>query len=206
MIHLMVGAPWGTKVAETVAERLNVVTHPPLFQLLNPTFPSTTAQGIKNAYDRAHTALLDLVPRPERLYFLNGSAIVPATVLEMFECINFHCTALPYGRGGHPIENLILRGHRTTVITAHRMTDQIDGGPIYLRSAAVSLLGSKAEILDGFVGPIVEMIEEIEEVEWTPSEQEGDVTRFQRLPSEVCDAVWTYREWRKKLWLDDHGM
>ena len=35
-------------------------------------------------------------------FFLNWSAIVPPEILALTECVNFHCTALPCGRGGAP--------------------------------------------------------------------------------------------------------
>ena len=42
-------------------------------------------------------------------------------------------TDLPYGRGGSPLQNLILKGKKTTKITAFKMIDKIDAGPIYLK-------------------------------------------------------------------------
>src|SRR5262245_59136556 len=88
------------------------------------------------------------------LFFLNYSNHVPSYILNQFECVNFHCSSLPYGRGGHPIENLILRGHTETVITAHRMTEELDAGPIYGVSAPISLAGTKKQIQDRFIRPV----------------------------------------------------
>jgi len=131
--------------------------------------------------------------KPRYVFYLNWSKIVPAAITEAYECVNFHCTPLPFGRGGHPIENLILRGHTETVITAHRMTEQVDAGPIYCVSDPVSLAGSKAEILARFVEPVAEMIRDIVDNEPEPREQEGEVVEFKRLPIHECERIWAGR-------------
>lgn len=77
---------------------------------------------------------------PRYMFCLNWSSYVPPDILAMAEVVNFHCTALPYGRGGAPIENLLLRGYTETVITAHRMVEELDAGPIYSTRGPVSLV------------------------------------------------------------------
>lgn len=69
----------------------------------------------------------------EKIFFLHWSSIIPAEIHRSFECIIFHMTALPYGRGGSPLQNLIVRGHKRTAVTAFRCDDGIDSGPIYLQ-------------------------------------------------------------------------
>lgn len=51
---------------------------------------------------------------PVRVYFLHWSWKVPDSLLAAAECINFHMTDLPCGRGGSPLQNLIARGHVQT--------------------------------------------------------------------------------------------
>ena len=126
-------------------------------------------------------------------FFLNWSSKVPSAVLALTEAVNFHCTRLPYGRGGGPIENLILRGHRETVVTAHRMIDEIDAGPIYGMSDAVSLAGTKLEVVARFVEPCASLIRQIVKTEPTPTPQVGHVTYFARLPKAEYDALWASR-------------
>ena len=132
--------------------------------------------------------------RPRYAFFVNWSVVVPAEVVGVVECVNFHCTRLPYGRGGHPIENLILRGHSETVITAHRMTEEVDAGPIYGVSGPVSLAGTKEEILDRFVRPVAALLKEIVRLEPPPIPQDGPVVRFRRLRQEQYYALWQARE------------
>ena len=42
-------------------------------------------------------------------------------------------TDLPYGRGGSPLQNLIVRGHKHTMISAIKCVKELDAGPIYLK-------------------------------------------------------------------------
>ena len=71
--------------------------------------------------------------QPQMVFFLNWSRKVPASVLEQTTAVNFHCTDLrcAFGRGGNPIENLLLRGYTDTVISAHVMVEELDAGPVY---------------------------------------------------------------------------
>jgi methionyl-tRNA formyltransferase len=133
---------------------------------------------------------------PRFVFCLNWSLIVPSQLIQASEFVNFHCTDLrrSYGRGGHPIENLLLRGHTETVITAHRMTRDVDAGDVYLQSAPISLAGTKADIQARFVEPVTEMIQHIVEHEPKPVPQVGTPTHFYRLPQAEYDALWAARE------------
>lgn len=127
------------------------------------------------------------------LFFLNYSRKVPTRILNQFECVNFHCTALPYGRGGHPIENMILRGHGVTVITAHRMTDEVDAGPIYAVSDPIGLHGTKMQICERFIVPVVQMIRWVVRHEPEPTPQVGEPTYFKRLSPDDYQRFWEAR-------------
>ena len=54
-------------------------------------------------------------------------------------------TDLPYGRGGSPLQNLIIRGHKKTKISALRMVNELDAGPIYFKRS-LSLNGNAQKI------------------------------------------------------------
>lgn len=83
---------------------------------------------------------------PDYVLLPHWSYIMPPEIFENWECVVFHMTDLPYGRGGSPLQNLIVRGHKETMISAIRMTEQVDGGPVYMKHA-LSLEGSAQEIL-----------------------------------------------------------
>lgn len=82
--------------------------------------------------------------RPRYVFFPHWSWRVPEEMWRNVECICFHETPVPYGRGGTPIQNMIARGHTKTLITALRMTGEIDAGPVYLQRE-LSLAGRLAE-------------------------------------------------------------
>lgn len=83
--------------------------------------------------------------QPDYIFLPHWSYIMPREITDRWECVVFHMTDLPYGRGGSPLQNLIVRGHRETKISAIRMTEKIDGGPVYMKRA-LSLEGSAQEI------------------------------------------------------------
>lgn len=138
---------------------------------------------------------LDAVFAGARYVFaLNWSHRVQRHLVEAHEIVNFHCTALPYGRGGGPIENLILRGHTETVITAHRMVEELDAGPVYATRGPVSLAGTKGEIQARFVVPVTAMIEAIVRDEPVPVPQVGEPVVFRRLLYGEYRRLWEARD------------
>lgn len=116
---------------------------------------------------------------PRRIFFLHWSWKVPAALIETYECVCFHMTDVPYGRGGSPLQNLIIRGHRETKLTALRMTDSFDAGPIYLKEN-LSLEGSAEEIFIRATELAADMIKKINEQSLEPVPQRGSPTIFKR--------------------------
>lgn len=117
--------------------------------------------------------------RPRYIFFPHWSWIVPEGITNEFECVCFHSTPLPYGRGGSPIQNMIERGHSETQVTALQMTKGLDEGPIYCRRN-LSLAGSAEEIFNRIAAVILEMIPFIIEETPVPSPQVGEPTYFKR--------------------------
>jgi len=120
---------------------------------------------------------------PQYIFFLHWSWIVPRDILEAYECVNFHMTDLPYGRGGSPLQNLILRGHTKTKLTAHRMTKEVDEGPIYLKED-LRLDGTAEEILKRASDLSIQMVQYIIEQNPKPTPQRGKVVLFKRRTPE----------------------
>lgn len=116
---------------------------------------------------------------PRYVFFLHWSWTVPPAITGAFECVNFHMTDVPYGRGGSPLQNLIERGHDATVVTALKMVSELDAGPVYLRRP-MPLHGSAEEIYVRAAELSASMIAEIVTTEPTPTAQEGDVAVFTR--------------------------
>lgn len=121
---------------------------------------------------------------PRYIFFLHWSWKVPVDIVQNFECVCFHMSDVPYGRGGSPLQNLIIRGHQKTKLTALRMVEEFDAGPVYLKED-LSLEGSAEEIYIRASKLAVAIIKRIIEGEIDPWLQEGVSTNFKRRkPSE----------------------
>lgn len=116
---------------------------------------------------------------PRYIFFLHWSHKVPPEIFEKYECVCFHMTDVPFGRGGSPLQNLIQRGHRDTKLTALRMVHEMDAGPVYFKKP-LSLEGSAEEIYirAGFLS--AEIIAEIILNEPSPVNQAGAPVIFKR--------------------------
>lgn len=120
---------------------------------------------------------------PRYIFFMHWNWIVPADIYRSYECICFHMTDVPYGRGGSPLQNLIVDGKTETVITALRMTGEVDAGPVYIKRP-MSLEG-RAENIYRRAGDIsLGMIREIVERRPVAVAQKGEVTIFKRRTPE----------------------
>lgn len=124
---------------------------------------------------------MELIERfkPKYIFFPHWSYRVPPEILNATECICFHETPLPYGRGGSPIQNMIMRGHRESVVSAIKMVEELDAGPIYLQKP-ISLEGLAEEIFIRISKIVADMIYEIVSQDITPRAQEGKVESFRR--------------------------
>lgn len=131
------------------------------------------------------TDVNDLTParikklKPRYIFFPHWSHWVPPSIMDLTECVCFHETDVPFGRGGSPVQNLIARGYKETKITALRMTKELDAGPVYLKRP-LSLEGLAEEIFIRSSRIVAQMIREIVTHEPLPQAQQGKVVKFQR--------------------------
>lgn len=123
---------------------------------------------------------------PRYIFFLHWSYIVPADIHENWECVCFHMTDVPYGRGGSPLQNLILRGHETTKLTALKMSSNLDAGPVYMKRP-LSLGGAAEEIYMRASQLSCEMIKDIAESNPNPMEQQGEPLEFVRRKADESE-------------------
>jgi|TARA_B100001741_G_scaffold313616_1_gene320653 methionyl-tRNA formyltransferase len=117
---------------------------------------------------------------PRYIFFPHWNWIVPDNIFNMYECILFHTAPLPFGRGGSPIQNLIRLGYKSAPVCAIKMSEVIDGGPVYLRKE-VALDGNISDIFTRINPVINEMILDICKNQIIPIPQEGEVFEFNRL-------------------------
>jgi len=125
---------------------------------------------------------------PRYVFLPHWSHRVRSTIYERFECIIFHMTDVPFGRGGSPLQNLISRGIYETKISAIRCVEELDAGPVYLKRA-LSLHGSAEEIFVRASAIMEEMIVEIVDREPEPRDQDGAITVFKRRTPEQSDLA-----------------
>ena len=116
---------------------------------------------------------------PQYVFFTHWSNIIPQEVFESYECIVFHMTDLPFGRGGSPLQNLISRGIYETKISALRCVKSLDAGPVYMKRP-LSLYGTAQEIYMRANVIIEEMIISIIKDNPKPIEQSGEPVIFKR--------------------------
>ncbi|HEE8995621.1 TPA: hypothetical protein R2H68_001640, partial [Campylobacter jejuni] len=70
---------------------------------------------------------------PKYIFFPHWSFIIPDEIYQNYECIVFHMSDLPFGRGGSPLQNLILQNIKKTKISALKVCKDLDAGDIYLK-------------------------------------------------------------------------
>ncbi len=123
---------------------------------------------------------------PQMIFFPHWSFIIPEEVFSNFTCIIFHMTDLPYGRGGSPLQNLIIREHKTTKISALKCVRELDAGPVYFKRD-LDLSGRAQDIYERANNIVEEMILKMVSEEIEPHEQTGEAVSFKRRTPDQSD-------------------
>jgi len=118
--------------------------------------------------------------QPNFIFFPHWNWYVEPKIFNNYNCVLFHTAPLPYGRGGSPIQNLILKGHESSPVCAIKMDESLDGGPIYLKKN-ISLKGSLREIFLEINTVVNQMIKEIIETKPKALKQIGKPVIFKRI-------------------------
>ncbi len=139
---------------------------------------------VEHREDLSRAVAEDLTPR--YIFFLHWSWKVPEEIIQAHECVCFHMTDVPYGRGGSPLQNLIIRGHKETRVTALRMTEEMDAGPQYAKKRLV-LAGSAEEIYMRAGQLSAAIIKDMITAHVAPTPQEGEPTIFKRRQAEESE-------------------
>ena len=122
---------------------------------------------------------------PKYIFFPHWSWIIPENIYKNYECILFHMTDLPYGRGGSPLQNLIINKAYNTKISAIKVSKELDEGDVYLKEDFDISKGSANEIYINASKLIFKkLIPNILRQNPTPVRQEGDVVNFKRRTPE----------------------
>lgn len=120
---------------------------------------------------------------PEKIFIPHWSHIISSDIFLNFDCVVFHMTDLPFGRGGSPLQNLIVRGFSKTMLSALKVEEGIDTGDIYCKSE-LSLHGTANEIFIRSSDLIFSMIESIIDTRMKATPQVGEAVNFKRRKPE----------------------
>lgn len=145
------------------------------------------AYYILNKEELTYEKLKEL--NPEYVFFTHWSYIIPAKIYENFNCVIFHMTDLPFGRGGSPLQNLISRGIYKTKISAIRCSKVLDGGDVYLKRDLDLSEGNASEIYTKAGMIVSEMIDEIISKKPVPVPQTGEPVCFKRRTPAESDMA-----------------
>ena len=163
-ILLLSSRPWNASLAERLRASLQRPVH-----------------AISQPQELRLEALLSL--DPEWIFVPHWSHLIPKEIWNRWPTVIFHLTDLPYGRGGSPLQNLIQRGHNSTMLTALRCTAELDAGPIYGKEQ-LGLLGTAEEIFIRADALIEAMIERVVQESPDPQPQQGEPVLFNRRSPE----------------------
>ena len=118
---------------------------------------------------------------PKYIFFPHWSWIIAKGIYSKYECIVFHMTDLPYGRGGSPFQNLIIREVYDTKISALRVEDGLDTGDIYIKENFNISVGSAEENFIKLSSIVFQkMIPKFLDEKLIATKQEGITIEFKR--------------------------
>jgi len=157
---LLSSRPWNGALADRLRQQLNR----PVESINEPANLTSEAVAAIN---------------PQWIFVPHWSHMIPEGIWRSWPTVIFHMTDLPYGRGGSPLQNLIQRGHTSTMLSALRCGAGLDIGDIYTKKP-LSLHGSAEEIFLRADGVIEQMIEQIVREQPAAIPQQGEPVVFSR--------------------------
>ena len=117
--------------------------------------------------------------KPDIIFFPHWNYLVKREIFQNYLCIGFHTSPLPYGRGGSPVQNMIVRNFKKTQLCSLKLTKKIDSGPIYMKKE-ISLKGTGQKIFLNIYRSILDMIFQIEKKIPIAKNQTGKAVYFKR--------------------------
>lgn len=133
-------------------------------------------------------SLLSIVEalQPDFIFAPHWNFLIPQNITERFDTVIFHTAPLPIGRGGSPIQNLILSGYSSAPVNALKATSDLDAGPIFAKQE-ISLEGNLSQIFERLNSAVNSLIFQILTNKLEPIEQVGDPTYFRRRSPEQSE-------------------
>lgn len=157
---LLTSRPWNSALAKRLSRRLDRAVE-------SISAPTQLSPAVVTAID------------PQWIFVPHWSNVIPESIWGQWPTVIFHMTDLPYGRGGSPLQNLIQRGHSSTMLTGLRCSAGLDADDVYLKQP-LSLHGNAEEIFLRADALIEQMIERIVREEPMATPQQGEPVLFSR--------------------------
>ena len=108
--------------------------------MLADTLPQYNFKIIFDTTEGANTLAIKTF-QPDIILWYGWSWIIPASIVEQYDCICLHPSPLPQYRGGSPLQNQILNGEKNSAVTIFKMSSGLDEGDI-IRQIPMSLKGN----------------------------------------------------------------
>jgi methionyl-tRNA formyltransferase len=162
----------------TITKRMNIIAVSNKLYDDAEFFKKENIAYIKNKSDLTYTNIMRY--SPDYIFFPHWSYIIDREIYENFNCVIFHMTDVPFGRGGSPLQNLLERKIYQTKISAIKCVRELDAGDVYLKRDFDISYGNAEEIYARGAGIISEMIDEIIFKNPKPIPQHGEVVEFKR--------------------------
>jgi methionyl-tRNA formyltransferase len=149
------------------------------FETLARRFPTRTFLLITKKEDLTVTRIEEM--KPDIIFFPHWSWLIDREIVNRYECVIFHTSNLPHGKGGSPLQNQIVRKIYHSNVCAVRADETLDGGDIYCRRDIFLGLGSIEEILRVISETIFhDLIPSILEQNLVPEKQSGQSVVYRR--------------------------
>ncbi len=165
-----------------------IATTKPWFKGLQKSLSKHTSHKVTliDDFEQLSFESLSLIA-PDYVFFPHWNYIIPEVIYSNFECVIFHMTDVPFGRGGSPMQNLIARGIYDTKISALKAEKELDAGPVYLKRDFCLKDGSAQQLFESMSIIIEEMIIQILETKPIPAPQVGKPKLFKRRTPSQSD-------------------
>lgn len=139
----------------------------------------------KNEYDEQK--LIDF--NPDLILYYGWSWEVSATIINKFTSIMLHPSPLPKYRGGSPIQNQIISGEKSSMVTLFVMDKEMDAGLI-IAHKEFSLEGHLKDIFQRIIAAGTELTLKILREAYTPYKQdESKATYYKRRKPEESELT-----------------
>ena len=92
--------------------------------------------------------------------FIGWSEIIPLRLIDQHLCICFHPSDLPDFRGGSPLQHQKIAGIEETKLTAFKMTNEIDAGPI-IDKTPLNIFGHLDEVFANLTLASIRLLQKI---------------------------------------------